>query len=113
MSHERKTPEQKGPNYSCPSMGGTAHPEKHEGKNRQEPLAKPASGYVVHPAKADGKNRVEPVANPEGAGQPIPTAHLHLDQVKGDTDRTYEPKPAKGAKYPDGSTTTKCGHAGE
>jgi hypothetical protein len=114
MSSDRKSPEQKTPgNYSCPSSGGTSRPEKSDGVNRHEPLAKPASGFVAHPAKADGRNRTEALANPEGASQPIPKAHLHLDQVKGDTDRTYEPRPAKGAKYPDGSTTTKRGHTGE
>ena len=55
------------PDRAQPSSGGTPHPEKHHGKNREEALAKPSSGYTCHPEKSDGKNRVEPVANPQGA----------------------------------------------
>jgi hypothetical protein len=46
-----------------------------------------------------GRNTAHP-----GAG----VADEHLDQVAYEKARKHEPKPAKGAKYADGSTTTKC-----
>jgi hypothetical protein len=89
MNHERRSPQSKDPQNAAnpqgaqqltlqtrhahkpdraqPSSGGTARPEKHDGKNREEALAQPSCGYTCHPEKADGKNRVEPVANPQGA----------------------------------------------
>jgi hypothetical protein len=45
--------------------GVTPHPEKKDGKNRQEPLSTPNSGYVYHSEKEDGKNRKEPVSTPQ------------------------------------------------
>ena len=81
-------------NASVPSSGVVEHPEKSDGKNRQEALSQPAAGGTARPEKQDGKNRREAIATPEGGDAAIPTERLHLDKVRAHENRTHEPKPA-------------------
>jgi len=46
-------------------------------------------------------------SKPEGGDAAIPKERLHADKTAFEKARKHEPKPAKGAKYADGSTTTK------
>src|SRR6266850_2570171 len=70
-------------NVSAPaSAGAVVHPEKTDGKNRQEPLSKPGPSGAVDRGK-DPKN----VSKPTGGSRPIPRERLHLDQVKADAKK--------------------------
>jgi hypothetical protein len=84
---------------SVPSSGLVAHPEKaaYDQKHGRAGLNKPEAG--ARDRGKDPKNATHP-----GAG----IADQHLDKHAFEKARKHEPKPAKGAKYADGSTTTKC-----
>ena len=71
-------------NVSAPaSAGGTLHPEKQDGKNRQEPLSKTGTaGGTVRPQKQDSNT-----SNPQGGSQPIPRERLDLAKVKYDSKK--------------------------
>jgi len=82
--------------------------------NKKEEHQEPFSLPVGYKDEYDLKNRQAGQSNPQGGIGEIPKERLHLDQVQGDIDRTYEPKPAgkhDSAGHP--FKSTKRGHAGE
>src|SRR5260221_4212439 len=92
-------------NVSAPASAGvTPHPEKaaYDQKHGRSGLNKPNAG-----ARDRGKDS-KTVSKPEGGDAAIPKKHLHLDKHAYEKARKHESKPAKGRKYADGSTTTKC-----
>lgn len=84
---------------NAPNAGVTLHPEKaaHDRKQGRAGLNKPEAG--ARDRGKDPKNATHPDA---GVADP------HSDKHAYERARRHEPKPAKGAKYADGSTTTKC-----
>src|SRR5260221_7083762 len=76
------------------SAGGTPHPEK---LRKGETIAAPEAG--ARDRGKDPKNATHPSAG---------VADQHLDKHAYEKARKHEPKPAKGAKYADGSSSTKC-----
>ena len=90
---------------NAPNAGLTLHPEKaaHDQKQGRAGLNKPEAGGHVREQKRD-----DTVPNPQGGDAPIPKEHLHLDKAAYEKARKHEPKGAKGAKYADGSSSTKC-----
>lgn len=88
---------------SAANAGGTPREDKaaHDQKHGRSGLSQPNAG--PHDRGKDPKN----ISKPEGGDAPIPQDRLHLDKVRAHAEGIHEPKPAKGAKYPDGSKTTK------
>ncbi|SRR6266851_8159286 len=88
---------------SQPSAGITLHEDKaaYDQKCGKSGLSQPNAG--PHDRGKDPKN----AAKPDGGDADVPKDRQHLSKVKAHAAGTHEPKGAKGAKYPDGSTTTK------
>src|SRR5258708_32770351 len=87
-------------NVSAPASSGvTHHTEKaaYDQKHGRAGLNKPEAG-------ARDKGKDSKTATHLGSG----VADEHSDKHAFEKSRKHEPKPAKGAKYADGSTTTKC-----
>ncbi len=107
--HDEKKYDGRDDTPNAPSAGVTLHPEKakYDEAHGRAGLSKPGpSGGHVREQKRDANT-----ANPQGADDhngPVPKDRLHEDKKAFEKARRHEPRPAKGAKYADGSTTTKC-----